>query len=80
MIKHGKQAIIITMNNINNDQLLNFYDIDIFVNTACPRVAIEDSYRFDKPIINYKELLIALDESTFEKDKNNIIIAPYEIK
>ncbi len=80
LIDYDKEAIIITMNNVTNDQLLNFYNIDVFVNTACPRISIEDTYRFDKPVITYTELLIALDELNFDKDKNNIIIAPYEVK
>jgi|TARA_Y100000310_G_scaffold334238_1_gene413601 2-(3-amino-3-carboxypropyl)histidine synthase len=75
-----KEAFILTMNNITNDQLVNFYNIDLFVNTSCPRISIEDTYQFDKPIINYTELLIALDELKFDQEKNSIIIAPYGVE
>jgi diphthamide biosynthesis enzyme Dph1/Dph2-like protein len=75
-----RKVFILTMNNVTNDQLVNFYNIEVFVNTSCPRISIEDSYQFDKPIINYTELLIALDELKFDQEKNNIIIAPYGIE
>ncbi|MBI2667786.1 diphthamide biosynthesis enzyme Dph2 [Candidatus Woesearchaeota archaeon] len=80
LLKNGREAYILTMNNVTNDQLINFYNIEIFVNTSCPRISIEDIDRFEKPVITYTELLIALDELKFDRDKNNIIIAPYGVK
>ena len=38
----------------------NFIDVDVFVNTACPRVSIDDVGRFNKPIITEKECMVAL--------------------
>ncbi|MBI2663281.1 diphthamide biosynthesis enzyme Dph2 [Candidatus Woesearchaeota archaeon] len=78
--KYDKEAFIVTMNNVTNEQLVNFYDIEVFVNTSCPRISVEDTDRFDKPVINYTELLIALDELKFDENKHNIIIAPYEVE
>ena len=31
-------------------------DLDAYVNTACPRIAIEDRTNFKKPILNPDEL------------------------
>lgn len=44
-------------------------DIDCFVNAACPRISLEDSSTFDKPIINPNELEIALGKRKFEDYK-----------
>ncbi len=56
----GKKTAFITVNEISSDYLNNFSDFDAFVNTACPRVAIDDIGRFNKPIINEKECLVAI--------------------
>jgi len=43
--------------------------IDCFVNTACPRL-IDDSFKFNKPLINPIELEIALNEKKFSEKIN----------
>ena len=79
--KKNKQATIITMSEIQPDELTNFSNIDIFVTTACPRLAIEDLPRFTKPIITTKELLVALGELSWEKNlETGFITPPYEVK
>jgi len=81
ILSHKKEAIIISMGEINPQELLNFPQIDIFITTACPRLAIEDLPRFSKPLITTKELLIALGELSWEESfKSGFIIAPYGIK
>ena len=55
---YGKNALVIVMNEINNDALLGI-KADAFINTACPRI-IEDS--FSKPIINADDLEKVLEE------------------
>ena len=44
------------MDNINPDVLLPYMDLDGFVVTACPRIAIDDSQMYKKPLITPKEL------------------------
>lgn len=48
----GKEAFIVTMNEINDSAMLGI-KADAFINTACPRI-IED--HFSKPIINAADL------------------------
>jgi 2-(3-amino-3-carboxypropyl)histidine synthase len=75
--KQGKEATIITMEEILPDELTNF-DSDIFITTACPRLSIEDLPRFSKPVITTKELLVALGELSWEDNlKTGFIVAPY---
>ncbi len=81
IIAHNKEAIIITLEEVRPNELNNFSTVDVFVTTACPRLAIEDTPRFSKPIITVKELLVALGELSFEESlKTGFITAPYGAK
>jgi diphthamide biosynthesis enzyme Dph1/Dph2-like protein len=42
---------------IDYQQLNNFNFIDIWVNTACPRIGFEDSYEFKLSLINVEEII-----------------------
>lgn len=75
-----KEATIISMGEIQPDELINFSSIDVFVTTACPRLAIEDLPRFSKPLITIRELLVALGEVSWEENlKTGCITAPYGV-
>lgn len=60
MRKQGKSVIIISMNEFSPDKIMNFYNIDAFVDLACPRIAIDDFAKYPKTIITFKEALVAL--------------------
>jgi 2-(3-amino-3-carboxypropyl)histidine synthase len=57
--KQNKSAFLVYMDLIDPSQLLN-YKVDAFVSFACPRIAIDDWSRFNKPIITPIELEIAV--------------------
>ena len=59
MIKSGKKAYILAFDEITASKLEGI-PIDLYVNTACPRIAIEDRESFKKPIINIDEMNEAL--------------------
>jgi len=65
--KQDKKVVLLSMNEITNDKLINLYDIEAFIETACPRISIEDYARFSKPVINYKEALVVINDLTFEQ-------------
>ena len=56
----GKDSVILIMNEVSPDKLMNFYDIDGFIETACPRIAIEDKEKYEKPIISSREARIVI--------------------
>ncbi|PKL67195.1 MAG: diphthamide biosynthesis enzyme Dph2 [Methanobacteriales archaeon HGW-Methanobacteriales-1] len=62
----GKSAFLIMMENISPDLLLPFLDLDAFVATACPRIAIDDSQMYKKPLLTPQELEIVLDKREWE--------------
>lgn len=51
----GKKAYILTFNEIKPEKLEGF-DLDCYINTACPRIAIDNRTDFKRPILNPDEL------------------------
>ncbi|GAA5818746.1 MAG: diphthamide biosynthesis enzyme Dph2 [Methanobrevibacter sp. CfCl-M3] len=62
----GKKAYLILVENINPDILLPYLDIEGFIVSACPRIAIDDSLMYKKPIITPQELEIVLDKRKWD--------------
>ena len=60
----GKKAYLFHSGNIVPENF--YYDVDIFVNTACPRITYDDYMRFPRPIITPVELEIALKFKLWE--------------
>ncbi len=52
--KLGKNAFLLVTDRIDLDEICAF--ADAFINTACPRIGIDDIHKFKKPIINFKDL------------------------
>lgn len=63
--KKGKRAVLFLLDNLNPDNLLG-YDVDVFISVACPRIAIDDSAVYKKPVITPIEAEIALGERKWE--------------
>ncbi|MFQ6010391.1 MAG: diphthamide biosynthesis enzyme Dph2 [Candidatus Aenigmatarchaeota archaeon] len=53
--KRGRNAFILSMDEISPEKLAGL-KLDAFINTACPRIAIEHRTQFDKPIVNPDEI------------------------
>ncbi len=60
----GKEAYLFSSNNIIPENF--YYDVDVYVNTSCPRITYDDYLRFPKPIISPVELEIALKFKLWE--------------
>jgi len=63
--KHGKKGYLLALEHVG-PELIDFYPVDAFVNTACPRIAIDDAVRYAKPLITPYELEVALGEKKWE--------------
>jgi 2-(3-amino-3-carboxypropyl)histidine synthase len=63
--KHGKVSFIILMDLVTPEQLLAAR-ADAFVNTACPRITIDDAERFHAPVLTPQEFEVALGEIRWE--------------
>ena len=67
--KHGKKGYLLALEHIS-PELIDFYPVDAYVNTACPRIAIDDSVRYDKPLVTPYELEVALLRRNGKMDIN----------
>jgi len=63
--KNGMEAYLIMADNIT--PIIDYIDVDFFVSTACPRVAIDDAKNFKKPMLTPIEFEILIGE----RDWNN---------
>ncbi len=61
----GKKAYLIMTGNIVPENM--YYEVDVFVNTACPRITYDDYQRFRKLVITPNELMIALGKKRSEE-------------
>lgn len=63
--RHGRTGAIIIMDLVTPEQLLAF-KVDAFVNTACPRITIDDAERFHAPVLTPQEFEIVVGERTWD--------------
>lgn len=63
--KHGKKGYLLALEHVG-PELIDFYPVDAFVNTACPRIAIDDAVKYAKPLLTPFELEVALGEKKWE--------------
>ena len=61
----GKLSVLITQDEFSPIALQGF-DLDCYVSTACPRIAIDDYLQYKKPIITPLELEIVLGRREWE--------------
>jgi 2-(3-amino-3-carboxypropyl)histidine synthase len=64
--KAGKAAYLLAAREITPETLLEFPSIDAYVNTACPRVSIEATGKFQKPVLTVNEFMVVCGESSWE--------------
>ncbi len=62
----NKKSLIIAMDNFSPVSLQGFGNIDCFVSTACPRIAIDDYLQYKTPIITPVELEIVFGKRKWE--------------
>jgi len=58
-------ATIVAMENIIPESLMGI-DGEFIVSTACPRIALDDQARFDRPVLTPKELEIVFGDRSWE--------------
>ncbi len=66
LVKLGKEVVIISSREITPNGLMSFYDLDGFINTACPRIGIDDYTKYEKPIINSREANVIIGRKSWE--------------
>jgi 2-(3-amino-3-carboxypropyl)histidine synthase len=64
--EEGKEGYLLLLDDVSPDILLPFMDLDAFIMTACPRIAIDDSKMYKKPLLTPQELEIAIGRRKWE--------------
>ena len=59
------------MDYISEEKLLGL-EVDALINTACPRLSIDDFISYKKPLLNYNEVKYVLGKS-YKNYKTEII-------
>jgi 2-(3-amino-3-carboxypropyl)histidine synthase len=62
----GKRAYLISLREITPEHLISFRKLDALVNTACPRIAIDDAARYQQPMLTPFEVEVLLGEESWE--------------
>jgi len=65
--RNGKTVYLLAAKEITPEALMEFPTIDAFVNTACPRISLDDSANFKKPILTKNETSVVLGELPWEE-------------
>jgi 2-(3-amino-3-carboxypropyl)histidine synthase len=57
----GLTAVVLVSNTFDFESINNMMEFDAFVNTACPRISIDDGERLRKPLLSASELATVLE-------------------
>ncbi|MFQ6053923.1 MAG: diphthamide biosynthesis enzyme Dph2 [Candidatus Bathyarchaeia archaeon] len=64
--RHGFEATIICLDEVRAEALSNFAEAEAFINTACPRVAMDGVAGLRRPILTVEEAQVMLGERRWE--------------
>ena len=65
--KQGLNATLLALREVTPSALMQFSGVEAFVNTACPRLSLDDSPNFGKPLLSINETLVLLGEMKWEE-------------
>jgi len=60
--ERGREALLLCMEEVNFENLANFAEAEAFIETACPRIAIDGIEGLHQPLITAEEALVMLGE------------------
>jgi 2-(3-amino-3-carboxypropyl)histidine synthase len=66
--KNNKKYIIIMINEITQNKIINYNKCECFIQLACPRLSIDWSDQFTKPMLTPYEIYLILDPKKYKND------------
>lgn len=63
----AKKVTLLAAREVSPENLLQYPSIDAYVNTACPRLSLDDTIRFKKPVLSVSEALVVAGEITWDQ-------------
>ncbi|MGD8545071.1 MAG: diphthamide biosynthesis enzyme Dph2 [Candidatus Bathyarchaeota archaeon] len=65
--KKGKTTCLFAVREISPGTLMNFPTVDVYVNTACPRLSLDEALKYRKPVLTKNETLVVIDQISWER-------------
>lgn len=65
--KTGKDAYLFAVREVTPEAVMNFPTVDAYVNTACPRISLDEPSKFQKPILTLNEALVVVGEVSWKE-------------
>ena len=65
--ENGKVAYLFAIEEVTPEALLEFPTIEAYVNTACPRLSLDDAQRFNVPVLSKNEALVVIRKMSWEE-------------
>lgn len=63
----GKTTCLFVAKEVTPEVLMEFPTVEAYVNTACPRVSLDDASKFQKPVLTVNEALVVVGELSWEE-------------
>ena len=64
--KNKRVGYLFAVRELSPEVLLEFPTVDVYVNTACPRISLEAPAKFSKPVLTKSELKVVFGEDSWE--------------
>ncbi len=65
--ENGKKTCLFAIRNVTPEALMSFPTVDAYVNTACPRISLDDTSKFQKPVLTMNETFVMVGKLSWEK-------------
>ena len=65
--KEGKNAYLFAIREITPEALMEFPSVEAYINTACPRLSLDDTTRFTKPVLTINEAHVAMGKLSWDE-------------
>jgi len=65
--EHEKTAYLFAIKEITPEVLMEFPTVEAYVNTACPRISLDDAMKFQKPVLTVNEASVVVEELSWEE-------------
>jgi 2-(3-amino-3-carboxypropyl)histidine synthase len=62
----GKSCCLFALREIQPEILAEFPTVDAYVNTACPRISLDEASKFKKPVLTIEEFKVVSGEHSWE--------------
>ena len=65
--KNRKKVHLFAVRNVTPEVLMNFPTVNSYVNTACPRLSLDDASKFQKPVLTMNEAFVVVGELSWDE-------------